>query len=79
MPLSRLQYFGGAQEWRWQAISERDGLEDRGAVSSLLAVRGIVPSERPERSHPVEVEHAKTSHIDVSAAGSARMPSMGER
>ena len=79
MPLSRLQYFGGAHECRWQAISERDGRDDRGAVSSLLAVRGVVPSPRPERSQPAPIAQAKTSHIGISATGKARVPSIRER
>ena len=46
MPLSELQYFGGAQEWRWQATSPREGRSGRGPASSLLPLGGIVRAVR---------------------------------
>jgi hypothetical protein len=50
-PFSRLQKYGGAQECRWQAISAREGPEERGSPS-LLGPAEVVPSVVVALLHP---------------------------
>ncbi len=77
MPLSRLQKRGGAQECRWHATSARDGREDRGSVSSLLAVAAVVPCSFFDLSHAET--SATQSAASARAAESLRMPCICER
>ena len=74
MPLSRLQYFGGAQECRWQATSPRDGRLDRGSASSLLGVAGVVPCVLLDLLHP-----EATSARQRTASAMGRVPRIWDR
>jgi hypothetical protein len=51
-PFSRLQKYGGAQECKWQAISAREGPEERGPPS-LLGPTAVVPSAVADLLHPI--------------------------
>ena len=76
MPLSRLQYRGGAHECRWQETSPRDG-RDRGAVSSLLGVVGVVLEPLDLLQPPSEI--AVNTMAMTRTGTCVRVPRMCER